>query len=51
MPLRSFADGEASFAPMVLMGIGYIILAGVMAAQLLSFLFVLAVCRRKGTGE
>ena len=100
MPLRSFADGEASFAPMVLMGIGYIILAGVMAvkwgllyrmtgslwaglgdhllnntvatnmlhvvslggadewqivritaAQLLSFLFVLAVCRRRGTGE
>lgn len=33
MPIRSFVNGEMSFAAMVLMGIGYIILAGVMGIK------------------
>ena len=33
MPVRSYVDGEMSFAAMVLMGIGYIILAGVMGIK------------------
>ena len=31
------------FAAMALMGIGYIILSGIMAAQIISFVFVLMV--------
>ena len=30
MPVRNFINGEMSFATMVLLGIGYIILAGIM---------------------
>ena len=33
MPVRSCMDGEMSFAAMVLMGIGYIILAGIMGIK------------------
>ena len=33
MPIRSYANGEMSFAAMVLMGIGYIILAGIMGIK------------------
>ena len=33
MPVRSCMDGEISFAAMVLMGIGYIILAGIMGIK------------------
>ena len=33
MPARSYMDGEMSFAAMVLMGIGYIILAGIMGIK------------------
>ncbi len=33
MPARSCMDGEMSFTAMVLMGIGYIILAGVMGIK------------------
>lgn len=33
MPVRSYMDGEMSFAAMVLMGIGYIILAGIMGIK------------------
>lgn len=41
MPIRSYIHGEMSFVEMVLMGIGYMILAGIMAAQIISFVFVL----------
>ena len=33
MPIRSYVNGEMSFAAMVLMGIGYIILAGIMGIK------------------
>ena len=33
MPVRSYVNGEMSFAAMVLMGIGYIILAGIMGIK------------------
>ena len=33
MPVRSYVDGEMSFAAMILMGIGYIILAGIMGIK------------------
>ncbi len=33
MPVRSYINGEMSFAEMVLMGIGYIILAGIMGIK------------------
>ena len=33
MPVRSYMNGEISFAAMVLMGIGYIILAGIMGIK------------------
>ena len=33
MPIRSYMDGEISFAAMVLMGIGYIILVGIMGSK------------------
>ncbi len=33
MPIRSYINGEMSFAAMVLMGIGYIILAGIMGIK------------------
>ena len=33
MPARSYMDGEMSLAAMVLMGIGYIILAGIMGIK------------------
>ncbi len=33
MPIRSYVDGEMSFAAMVLMSIGYIVLAGIMGIK------------------
>ena len=33
MPIRSYVNGEMSFAAMVLMGIGYIVLAGIMGIK------------------
>ncbi len=33
MPIRSYVNGEMSFASMVLMGIGYIVLAGIMGIK------------------
>ena len=33
MPIRSYVNGEMSFAAMVLMGVGYIILAGIMGIK------------------
>ena len=33
MPIRSYVNGEMSFAAMILMGIGYIILAGIMGIK------------------
>lgn len=33
MPIRSYANGKMSFAAMILMGIGYIILAGIMGIK------------------
>ena len=33
MPVRSYVNGEMSFAAMLLMGIGYIILAGIMGIK------------------
>ena len=33
MPVRSYVNGEMSFAAMVLMGIGYIVLAGIMGIK------------------
>lgn len=33
MPIRSYVNGEMSFTAMVLMGIGYIILAGIMGVK------------------
>ena len=33
MPIRSYVNGEMPFAAMVLMGIGYIILAGIMGIK------------------
>ena len=33
MPLRSYMNGEMSFAAMVLMGIGYMILSGIMGIK------------------
>ena len=47
MPFRSFITGEMSFPAAVFMGIGYMILSGIMAAQLISFLLVLIFCCRK----
>lgn len=43
MPVRSYINGEMTFAAMLLMGIGYMILAGIMAAQIISFAIVLAI--------
>ncbi len=47
MPFRSFITGEMSFPAAVFMGIGYMILSGIMAPQLISFLLVLIFCCRK----
>ncbi len=33
MPIRSYVNGEMSFAAMILMGIGYMILAGIMGIK------------------
>ena len=33
MPIRSYVNGEMSFAAMVLMGIGYMLLAGIMGIK------------------
>ena len=33
MPIRSYVNGEMSFAAMIIMGIGYIILAGIMGVK------------------
>ena len=33
MPIRSYINGEMSFAAMVLLGIGYIVLAGIMGIK------------------
>ena len=37
MPIRSYVNGEMSFTAMVLMGIGYMILAGIMGNQMGGF--------------
>ncbi len=73
MPIRSYVNGEMSFAAMLLMAIGYIILAGIMgikyvvslkgadelqivrimAAQIISFAFVMVVyyCRKRNANR
>lgn len=63
MPVRSYVNGEMSFAAMALMGVGYIILSGIMgmkwgflyritmAAQMISFAVVLVIYRSRLTKE